>query len=252
MLLWFAGVDLTGPLVIGSLLIFLLYPFLVIQSLSFKVKSSAYRGNTFSTNLPFWKAFEVFFYFFNNWHKQQTYLMEKTRFGNTRLQIGEFDDDTNKSGFGIYSIVLAAVGGIFLFLELDQEYGFSEDYLSEIISFHYMFAGVILFWVVLCDSYRSAFTIARYMHNVCIGPVRIKVSIDNNEYTWLAIRNLFLCIITLGLYTPWAKVRSTRYILEHVKVIASGSLDDFFSDVREESGELQRGSTQQGGFEISL
>ncbi|GJL44280.1 TPA: DUF898 family protein [Citrobacter farmeri] len=38
------------------------------------------------------------------------------------------------------------------------------------------------------------------------------------EYFIICLTNVILCIITLGIYTPWAMVRSRRYIYEHMEL----------------------------------
>ena len=38
------------------------------------------------------------------------------------------------------------------------------------------------------------------------------------EYFMICLTNIILCIITLGIYTPWAMVRSRRYIYENMEL----------------------------------
>lgn len=38
------------------------------------------------------------------------------------------------------------------------------------------------------------------------------------EYFIICLTNVILCIITLGIYTPWAIVRSRRYVYENMEL----------------------------------
>ncbi|RYZ88926.1 MAG: DUF898 family protein [Moraxellaceae bacterium] len=43
---------------------------------------------------------------------------------------------------------------------------------------------------------------------------------DLTSYNKLVVSNLLLCLVTLGFYWPWAKVRAARYKAEHVAFFA--------------------------------
>jgi uncharacterized membrane protein YjgN (DUF898 family) len=43
---------------------------------------------------------------------------------------------------------------------------------------------------------------------------------------WIVVSNLFLTVITVGLFYPFAMVRQTRFIVEHLAVTGSGNIDD--------------------------
>jgi uncharacterized membrane protein YjgN (DUF898 family) len=50
---------------------------------------------------------------------------------------------------------------------------------------------------------------------------------------WIVISNVLLTIITLGLFYPWAKVRATRYQLDHTSLILAGDVEAYVSEVFE-------------------
>jgi uncharacterized membrane protein YjgN (DUF898 family) len=43
------------------------------------------------------------------------------------------------------------------------------------------------------------------------------------------LTNTLLIALTIGLYTPWAKVRLARYQVENMRLLTHGSLDDFIA-----------------------
>lgn len=46
----------------------------------------------------------------------------------------------------------------------------------------------------------------------------IEVSMNAGSYTLLELQNFFLSVLTLGLYSAWAKVRRRKYITQHTKL----------------------------------
>ncbi|MBF0590372.1 MAG: DUF898 family protein, partial [Magnetococcales bacterium] len=50
---------------------------------------------------------------------------------------------------------------------------------------------------------------------------------------WINISNLFLIILTAGLFYPWAKVRATRYMVNSIRLNSSASLDEFVAGENE-------------------
>ncbi len=45
----------------------------------------------------------------------------------------------------------------------------------------------------------------------------------------LVVTNSIATALTLGLFHPWAKVRTLRYKLEHLTMVVSGDLDSFIA-----------------------
>lgn len=49
--------------------------------------------------------------------------------------------------------------------------------------------------------------------------------------TWLAFSNLLLMLVTLGLFYPWARVRTTRYTSSHFAVTGDADIGSFTSEL---------------------
>ena len=60
-----------------------------------------------------------------------------------------------------------------------------------------------------------------------IGPHRVQSTLKGSELAGVLITNAVLIVLTLGLYSPWAKVRLLRYQLQHTQLIAEGDLGEF-------------------------
>lgn len=78
-----------------------------------------------------------------------------------------------------------------------------------------------------------------------IGPVTLRCQLSARRLAWIYVSNILAIVLTLGLFTPWARVRTARYLLESVDCVATGSMDEFLSAevertsaIGEELGEL--------------
>jgi uncharacterized membrane protein YjgN (DUF898 family) len=56
--------------------------------------------------------------------------------------------------------------------------------------------------------------------------------------TWIVVSNLFVVLVTLGLMYPWAHVRQSRYMVEHLAIVGPNNLDGFVSTAASQSGAI--------------
>ena len=73
-----------------------------------------------------------------------------------------------------------------------------------------------------------------FWNSVALGPHRFESTLRAREVLWLYFGNLVLILVTLGLAIPWAKIRLARYRAEHFAVLASGGLESFVAGLEAE------------------
>ncbi len=78
-----------------------------------------------------------------------------------------------------------------------------------------------------------------------LGQVRLHCSLPAARLMWIYISNLLGIVFTIGLFTPWARVRLARFVLQCTGYEAPGPVDDFVGTelvrtpaVAEEIGDL--------------
>ena len=64
---------------------------------------------------------------------------------------------------------------------------------------------------------------------------------DTSSYFQLILVNTLATLFTLGLFTPWAKVRAARYAAEHTEAMVDGSLDDIAAAEQEKTSTIAEG-----------
>lgn len=90
---------------------------------------------------------------------------------------------------------------------------------ASVISF---VAGIVLFYVAILSI--GPYVMARVQNGAWngtrIGPVGFESRVRARRLAWIVATNLVLTVLTLGLFTPFAAVRSARYKLESVAVLS--------------------------------
>ena len=71
---------------------------------------------------------------------------------------------------------------------------------------------------------------AIYAGTALEGGHRFRSTIVPTRLVWIVISNTVAVVVSLGMLLPWARIRLARYLCAHTRVIAAGSLDDFFGE----------------------
>jgi len=115
------------------------------------------------------------------------------------------------------------VPAFFTLMQYSQAVGDSPEQLAMLAGPFYgkmALAYVIyLFGIIVCFMY--AFVKMRnyvYGQITLAGHIRFSSTVTLGRVLWLSITNTLVCMITLFLAYPWAKVRFTRYVLENTHV----------------------------------
>lgn len=72
------------------------------------------------------------------------------------------------------------------------------------------------------------------------------------SYMKLLLVNTVLILLTLGLFIPFAKVRTAAYKAEHTSFVATSDLDNFVASEREQSNSLAEGVNDLFAMDISI
>ena len=102
-------------------------------------------------------------------------------------------------------------------------------------------ACTFLLYFALFVYYKVTMTNLKFGHSL-VGSHAILANYELRSYGLLALTNILGIILTLGLFYPFARVRTARYAADHIGVMVNGSLDGFIAD--------QRGAASAVGGEI--
>lgn len=221
-------VDNLLPIVtpMTSLIIIIVLPWVAIRSLAFNAYNTAFRNVRFGFRADYWESFKVFIL----WpiasvltlgilsplayYKNRQFIVTHTRYGTSPFKFNATSKDYYHLFFTMMLPVLLAIvaTGIAVFV----------------------FAPLALPVVLVFYLYGFAFVSVKtgnLLFNSCrLGPHRFAATMEIRPYTWLVLTNTIATAVTLGLFHPWASVRTAKYKLQHLMLMAKGDPDHFIAD----------------------
>jgi uncharacterized membrane protein YjgN (DUF898 family) len=85
-----------------------------------------------------------------------------------------------------------------------------------------------------------------------LGPHRFASDMEWKSVAWISLTNVLGIICTLGLFTPFAVVRWQRYHLESISLLPDGSLDGFVAGADDAVSATGVGATDMMDFDLSI
>ncbi|MYM68999.1 DUF898 family protein [Pseudoduganella sp. FT55W] len=89
-------------------------------------------------------------------------------------------------------------------------------------------------------------------NHTSIGAHRFHSDMEWGTVAWLSVTNVLGILCTVGLFTPFAIVRWTRYHLESITLLPAGSLDDFVAGEDAAVDATGVGATDMLDFDLSM
>ncbi|WP_089942640.1 YjgN family protein [Candidatus Entotheonella palauensis] len=233
--------ELNGVVVLGF---YAVMPYLIYKSLRFRAHNSAYRNIRMhfhglvreSYRIYFWWSllipFTLGLIFPYIVYRKKKYVFDHIAYGTTRSRF-------NGTPGAFYYIYLAVFGlsilGIAITVALS---GMLSSILGEsgpetptvIMTLVALVYLGIIFIAALIQQYIYTQSSNYGWNHSTLGHVRFHSSLKTWPLVGIRMTNLLAIICSLGLLIPWARIRRTRYILDHLHLIVTGDLDHFTAD----------------------
>lgn len=213
-------------------------PWLIVRSLAFNAYNTAYRNIRLHFRGAYLKCFKIIL-----WNGFLTFITGgflypylKARllqfaagnhdYGTIQFQVAELTpqfagkDSIYVRAYGlglILFIVLFAMGVAGALIGLSQ----TSPELSVPTTVVGYVGSLFIF------AYLRAWVANATWNSITVGPVHFDCALRPRDMFALYLINILVIIVTLGLATPWATVRTMRYRAEKMKVVAAGGLDCF-------------------------
>ncbi|MDL1967618.1 MAG: DUF898 domain-containing protein [Deltaproteobacteria bacterium] len=214
--------------IIGLAILFIL-PWLVVRSLAFNAGNSAIRNIRFGFDgnvgeaakvyvlWPILAAFTMGILFPYVYFRQKKFVVENSSYGTTGFTFtataGEY---YRLVSIALIPIVISIVIGIVFVVACSYFFPPAAS-LVGLVLYIYLFA---FFSVKTTNLFYNSSRLAFH---------RLESTQKIKEYIVIVATNSVAIALTLGLFYPWAKVRTLRYKLEHLTMVASGNLDSFIA-----------------------
>ena len=228
----YSAISTIAPIISGimSLVFILILPWLIVRSLVFNARNSAFRNIRFGFKGSIMEAVKVYIlwplaatltlgalspyaYF-----RQKKFVVENTVFGRTAFTFTATAREYYRICFGALIPIIAGVlligTAIFFFAPASA--------LVFLVLYLYLFA------------YFSVKATNLLFNTSSLSPHWFEAGLKVGEYMMLVLTNSLGVAVTLGLFFPWAKVRTIQYKLQHLTLLAAGSLEGFIADEKEQ------------------
>ncbi|WP_420995522.1 YjgN family protein [Cupriavidus sp. 30B13] len=248
-------------LVLG-LALALVFPLLLVRSLRFRMANSSYRGLRFAFTGGDAEAYKVFLL----WpaltlltlyalaplaHQRfKQYQHNHTRFGTAPFAI-----DATAGGF--YGVYLRAFGMMVAVMVVTAVAGGA---LGNV--FGGGRGGVVMAFLVAAVGFYVAllaigpFFMARLQNLVwnhtTLAPHAFRSEVKAGRLFFIFVTNMIATVLTLGLFMPFAKVRSMRYRIESMTMLAAAPLDAFVAGETQQVGALGDAAVDWYDIDIAL
>lgn len=241
MLALFSGSQHLGGAVHGVvfLCLMLAFPWLVVRTMRFRAINTSYRGLRFGFDATYGQAFKVFLGYgilvplslglaFPLYYRQmRKFVIDHARFGTTPFAC--------EVGIGlIYRIFvlpgLAAIAMMIVVFVLGLQLAPGKGSGGALLLLPFLMLFLMLLPVVaylLIHALIVVRTSNAVWNHTRLGAHRFSCDLPVGGYLGLVLTNWLGIVFTLGLFSPWAKVRMARFRAEHLTIHAVGSLDDF-------------------------
>ena len=212
-------------------------PWVILRSRRFHLRMTSWRGMRFGFHGDYKGAFKAYILW---WlaatftagillpvflQRRLTYLLGNSAYGSQRAgydvpikQFYAFYGWFILKALGVLIVAAVISGGV---AATTASGAMGSTPVSWSIAAVFLVAGLLVAGIYQAGQLNLAFG------NLTIGPHRIESTLSGTGLAALLLTNALLIVMTLGLYSPWAKVRLMRYQLAHMQVIAIGDLGDF-------------------------
>lgn len=242
------------------------FPWLVFQSLRFMASNSSYRNIRFRFHgtlgmsyihyflLPICTPFTLGLLAPYTAFKQRDYVFGNAAYGTTRTSF------SGRSG-AFYNVYLAAYGvffglsifvGVILAVQLAPMFSRGRFDPSLVYWVLIPIYGALLLIFTLVQQYIYA-RLANYTWaNTHVPGMKFISVLSASELIKIRLTNLIAIGLSLGLLSPWAKVRFTQYVLGGLSIFATSDLESFTADVDAEANALGDAATDFLNIDLGL
>lgn len=244
---------------VALLVMMLAAPWLIWRSLQFKLYNTSYRGirfgfagSTGGVYQHFWlwpllAGLSMGMLAPMAYQRFKRYQHSQSRFGATSFSF-------HGSVWGFYKVFLttAAIwlaGVVVLFVTL----GNANLMLVVINPIRFAITIFCLYaWTFLAYPLLATLLQNQVWNNTRLGEHQFRSSMRWPRALFISVTNLLGIAVTLGLYSPFARIRMMRYRIESLTLLPAGSLDDFLAASEPHGSATSEGLGDLLDFDLSM
>ena len=225
-----------------------IFPWLVVRSLSFNARMSAYHNICFGFDgtigeaakafilWPFLAALSLGILSPYAFFRQQQFIVSNSRYGTTGF---DFSAGPKQYYVMFFMVFLIALGGVALIAGL-----------APLMGPAIMIIGAVIYLLIF--AFITVRTINLRYNHAHLGKHNLMSNLETRSYTMLVLTNTLGVVLTMGLFYPYALVRTARYKASCIKLQAAGDLGDFIAAQEKEVSALGEEIGEVFDIEIAI
>ena len=254
----------TSPMIGAAmgLLLFVLMPWIIVNSLKFNARHSSYRNINFRfvgsvreaiKYFILWPMLAIFtlgILFPFVWKKQTSYVTGNHLYGATSFTF----DVSVKEYYKMLLVLLGVsviVSGIILYFFGSALADFKPGGAASISKAIPAIIAYLAFYLVAI-AYFVVTKANIHFNNTQLYLHHFKSSWSTGSYALLLITNTLGILFTVGLFIPVARIRTAAYKAAHMAFVVTGGVDNFIAAEQEQSNSLGEGVHDIFDIDISL
>lgn len=216
--------------VVGSLIIFIIMPWIMRSTLRFRARNSQYNNVSFAFEGSLGSAYLIMLafiaIFFSGsllapwvWWLFKRYQFDNTYFGRLKFNFNTSIWDIYKATIvPILLLIMTFVAGVLLFLGVGTTGENNDAVLGPVV------------WIMIGGFYFATLLVLPLMQGYIHQAIWSKLTLGDNEFelvdfsplkfALIQLTNYIAIVLSLGLLYPWAVVRMHRYKVETLSLIA--------------------------------
>lgn len=251
--------ELGGVLALALAAVF---PLLLVRSLRFRMANSSYRGLRFAFTGTDRDGYTVFLLWpflagLTLWllgplaHQR----LKRYQHNNTRFGTAQFAFDGTAGAF--YRVYLVTAGVVLLFMVVGGLVGggalaaVADGKASASLVFMLIALGMYAGFLLIGPFFQARLQNAVWNHTT-LAPHHFRSEVKARRLFGISLTNLIFTALTLGLFYPFARVRSVRYRVESMTMVAVGALDAFVVGEQQHVGALGDAAADWYDIDIAL
>lgn len=245
-----------------------LIPWLIWKSFQFKLYNSSYRGVRFGFRgsavrvyvvyllLPALSVVTAYLLAPFTHQRMKKFQHDESRYGNTSFSFHATVGSFYKAYLIAFGIALAGIAVIGLgfsgtLLTISRGGGAGRSNPAAMGTIGLMIL-IMYVWAFLLIPIFLTLIQNLIWNNTRLGEHRFECRMKAGRMAFIAITNLIGIFVTLGLYIPFAQVRSMKYRIESMSLIPASPLDDFIAATQLDASATGEGVSDLLDFDLSL
>ncbi|MEP1444186.1 MAG: YjgN family protein [Hyphomicrobiales bacterium] len=244
-----------------------LFPWLIVKGLQFSRRMTSYRNVRFDFKgtyggafwafiaLPFLNIFTIYLITPFVSRTLSQFVANNSRYGDRDFGL----EMPIAPLYKIFAIILTTVlilVAIYGWIALQSGLlSWVTDGITNIGTIVTIYATLIPAFIIFGLGYLAYNVVVRntlYNHLVLDNKHSFGSTLSIRRYAFIAVTNAIVMALTLGLMSPWAKVRMARYISSQTTVSVNGSLSEYASSVQSSSGVVGSEFMDIEGVDVGL